>query len=943
MADLWLNDAFDLLTGFEGFSSKPYWDVNAWRIGYGSDTITRADGTVERVTQTSGPITKPDAGRDLSRRIPEFTQTVIGQIGQDAWDKASNKAKGAYLSAAYNYGSLPGSLVTTIKNGGDAIDVAVGLAKLGTNKGINNPGRRGDEAAYSLKGMVNTQMADNDAFSSAFGGKPTTAAKPIAPVDTNDAFSSAFGGKPAPTTATPAAVATSKPAAVAPAPDAPINFGKLFGAQGTQVKRYVEDVVKSDPSLTPAAVLADPTHQQAIIQRVPQAKAVFNKDFADYLDKWNAKGNSALFRGFQDVGDTAAWAGGGAAVGGAKVLGAMGVLPQSTAGVIETAVDANNATNTKGREAWEKDNPATFFGPVPTDSSSWLRLFGQGVAAGPVTGRAALGGKWLAEKVATNPLVKTMITGGTIGGTQAATVVRGSDTPPGEQIAAGAVLGSLFGPATQVVWHAGRTIAEKLFGKSPVSEKSLAIVNSWFDKLGLSVDDADAIVKGLGPDATYADIDEALRVKAAGLATKGGETTSILDNAFKTRGETGGARTQQAVTDAIGGDIDPALVVKRIEDAASTAGGPHYDAAKASGAKLDAAPVITFIDDALKTAKGGTATALNKAKALLYTKDAAGNMTLDDSIELLHSARIEMDNEIARLKKNPDDTTATDRAIGAMQDVRKQLDNVLKTNPDMKAGDEVYAAVIQTKNSFEFGQNVLKNSTSKEALEKEIAKATPAQVIALKGGARAAIFDALENAAQGEQSAAQSLFGKKSANREKLRLLFPNEADAILDMVEANAAMRRTENQVRNPSATAKLTEAQKEFSPQPGPGDHWATPLIIGGYAAMKGGAETGLAATAAMRMVTATIERMRAAGMEVTARDVARILATASIERKDITNALAKNVKWGNRKTAYDSLAGVATRGIPGTVQEGQRSPDRANNPFLRVPFLPAGAAVR
>ncbi|MGD4317972.1 hypothetical protein QT621_26175, partial [Xanthomonas citri pv. citri] len=36
---------FDMIRRFEGFKSAPYWDVNHFRIGFGSDTITREDGS----------------------------------------------------------------------------------------------------------------------------------------------------------------------------------------------------------------------------------------------------------------------------------------------------------------------------------------------------------------------------------------------------------------------------------------------------------------------------------------------------------------------------------------------------------------------------------------------------------------------------------------------------------------------------------------------------------------------------------------------------------------------------------------------------------------------------------------------------------------------------------------------------------------------------------
>ena len=40
-----------LIRHFEGFRSQAYWDVNAWRVGYGSDTTTDASGRVRRVQE----------------------------------------------------------------------------------------------------------------------------------------------------------------------------------------------------------------------------------------------------------------------------------------------------------------------------------------------------------------------------------------------------------------------------------------------------------------------------------------------------------------------------------------------------------------------------------------------------------------------------------------------------------------------------------------------------------------------------------------------------------------------------------------------------------------------------------------------------------------------------------------------------------------------------
>lgn len=139
------NPTLSLLREFEGFRETPYWDVNAFRTGYGSDTITRADGTVVPV-QKGMTVSREDAERDLARRTREFEQTAIGQVGPDAWAKLPGNARSALTSVAYNYGSLPGSVVSAVKAGdvNTVADAVYGLR--GHNDGVN-ANRRAKEAA----------------------------------------------------------------------------------------------------------------------------------------------------------------------------------------------------------------------------------------------------------------------------------------------------------------------------------------------------------------------------------------------------------------------------------------------------------------------------------------------------------------------------------------------------------------------------------------------------------------------------------------------------------------------------------------------------------------------------------------------------------------------------------------------------------------------------
>jgi GH24 family phage-related lysozyme (muramidase) len=136
--------SYDLIKGFEGFRTTPYWDVNALRTGYGSDTYTTADGKVHRVTKDT-VITREDAERDIRRRVDtEFIPKARGQVGAEVWDQFDANTVAGLASVTYNYGELPDSVVRAAKTG-DKIKIAQAVANLGAN-----PKRRRQEAAVIM-------------------------------------------------------------------------------------------------------------------------------------------------------------------------------------------------------------------------------------------------------------------------------------------------------------------------------------------------------------------------------------------------------------------------------------------------------------------------------------------------------------------------------------------------------------------------------------------------------------------------------------------------------------------------------------------------------------------------------------------------------------------------------------------------------------------------
>lgn len=147
-----LDQATGLLRNFEGFSSTAYWDVNAYRTGYGSDTITKADGTVVRVTKDT-VVTREDAERDLARRTQIFANTARKQLSDQTWNALPPNAQAALTSFAYNYGSLKDDIIRAAQTSaktGDMSTLANAVRARQTNNDGINAKRRNQEADYIL-------------------------------------------------------------------------------------------------------------------------------------------------------------------------------------------------------------------------------------------------------------------------------------------------------------------------------------------------------------------------------------------------------------------------------------------------------------------------------------------------------------------------------------------------------------------------------------------------------------------------------------------------------------------------------------------------------------------------------------------------------------------------------------------------------------------------
>jgi GH24 family phage-related lysozyme (muramidase) len=112
---------------FEGYIDNATWDVNAYRLGHGSDTITFPDGSYRKVAK-GDKTTREMAQKDLERRLKkEFIPKVETKIGQPYWNNLPENAKVGLISLAYNYGNVSKKSIVDAARSGDLNKLSIAL------------------------------------------------------------------------------------------------------------------------------------------------------------------------------------------------------------------------------------------------------------------------------------------------------------------------------------------------------------------------------------------------------------------------------------------------------------------------------------------------------------------------------------------------------------------------------------------------------------------------------------------------------------------------------------------------------------------------------------------------------------------------------------------------------------------------------------------------
>lgn len=248
----------------EGFIEKPKYDVNAYRAGYGSDTVTLPDGTVQKI-QPGMRVSREDAERDLQRRIQtEFVPKAAAKVGEENWARLPENVRASLTSIAYNYGTIPSRIVPAVRSGNPEV-IARAIESLAEdNKGVN-AGRRMQEANIA-RGTVMPGSAAVPAFAAA--GAPTFMGGPQAQAPIN-----MMAGAQPPANAMAAPSAAPAPAMPAPPqPARPQTLADYAAAQDNKDRKESEGKAYQYGRMAIDAIgtLANPTYYDALRSRKEQ-------------------------------------------------------------------------------------------------------------------------------------------------------------------------------------------------------------------------------------------------------------------------------------------------------------------------------------------------------------------------------------------------------------------------------------------------------------------------------------------------------------------------------------------------------------------------------------------------------------------------------------------------------------------------------------------------
>lgn len=404
----------------------------------------------------------------------------------------------------------------------------------------------------------------------------------------------------------------------------------------------------------------------------------------------------------------------------------------------------------------------------------------------------------------------------------------------------------------------------------------------------------------LGPDAMLLDASPSLMGRAQGLAIQP-ETREGIVAPLMARNRSANTRLNADVDAAIG----PAPIPSQVEaglaqsrDAVAQGYGPVMGQARA----VDTTALANRLDAAAVDLRGPAQRAVLDVRRMLNIPGNPGQ--LDPNPQALLSTRQAIDGMLAT-EQNP-------QVIRHLTAARQEVDDAMaRAAPGIKDVDANYAELARQSEGLERGARALdagRTAVRPSELAADIQQGAlpqgtqvgPSAVpLRMRQGLRADIDREIGNRANDLEALKKVIKGEGDWNREKLAMVFgQDEASAIINSVDREAAFRNAYNKIVENSQTAQRTAGAKGVEIPDGTGGGSDAGTVIAGAV---GGPQGAAAALGIKGLRLAGAEAQRAAAM---ARNdgLMRALTTTRGPQLD---ALIRGVE---RRIGVHSVAGTA-----------------------------------
>lgn len=404
----------------------------------------------------------------------------------------------------------------------------------------------------------------------------------------------------------------------------------------------------------------------------------------------------------------------------------------------------------------------------------------------------------------------------------------------------------------------------------------------------------------LGPDAMLLDASPSLMGRAQGLAIQP-ETREGIVAPLMARNRSANTRLNADVDAAIG----PAPIPSQIEAglaASRNATAEGYAPVMQGARATDTRALADTLETAVVNLRGPAQRAALDVRRMLDIPSTPGQ--LDPNPQALHSVREAIDGMLST-EQNP-------QVIRQLTMARRQVDEALGTAaPGIKDVDAGYAELARQSEGLERGARVLdsgRTAVRPSELATEIQQGAlpqgtqvgPSAVpLRMRQGLRADIDREIGNRANDLEALKKVIKGEGDWNREKLAMVFgQDEASAIINSVDREAAFRNAYNKIVENSQTAQRTAGAKGVEIPDGTGGGSDGGTVIAGAV---GGPQAAAAALGIKGLRLAGAEAQRAAAM---ARNEGLMRALTTTQGPQL-DALIRGVE---RRIGVRSVAGSA-----------------------------------